>query len=95
MIQVGDRVRSFDFPRSREYEGERACFVEGVVEAITDPTTHEWFGDCPRYAVRVDRRVFGGAEHTGEEDTGGLVFPPVNGMGTWLGNKLTDGVELV
>lgn len=94
MIQVGDRVRSFDFPRSREYEGARACFVEGVVEAITDPATHEFFGDCPRYVVRVDRRVFSGNECTGENDTGELVFPPVNGLGTLFGDT-TDGVELV
>lgn len=74
-LVVGDRVRSYDFA------GNFDCYVEGVVEAITDPIE-----GCPRYEIRVQCRVFNsqpvdpGAEH---------VYPPVNGTPTWSG-KLTN-----
>jgi hypothetical protein len=70
---------------------EKQCYVEGVVEAITDPETHE-FRDCARYAIRVDRRVFAGEEHG---SVGELVYPPVNGTPSWLSGKPSSSVELV
>ena len=94
MIQVGDRVRSFDFeghPSARALEGESACFVEGVVRNITNPEVDTMFRDCAHYEIRVDRRIFGGVE---TEVVGGLVYPPVNGT-TRLFGGVTDFVELV
>ena len=93
MIQVGDRVRSFDFeghPSARALEGESACFVEGVVRNITNPEVDTMFRDCAHYEIRVDRRIFGGVE---TEVVGGLVYPPVNGT-TRLFGGVTDFVEL-
>lgn len=94
-IVVGDRVRSHDFDRlgpTRSTEGEDACYIEGVVEAITDPKTHEYFKDCPRYAIRVSKRMFAGENRDGPgSNVGELIFPPVNGTPTWLDN-ITSGV---
>ena len=86
-IAVGDRVRSFDFD-SRDLEGERACYVEGVVEGIFEPGIAVWRS----YAVRVTRRVICGEEEP--KDVGMIVRPPVNGIRTSLG-RVTDGVELL
>ena len=90
MIQVGSKVRSFDFARDgrgRDLEGERACYVEGVVEGFKEVE------GCERYIVRVDRKVFGGEE----EDILGRfphVYPPINGTPKLFGG-VCDGVELV
>lgn len=86
-IKVGDRVRSFDFPDSptgRTLEGPRAAYVEGEVVELRE------LEGCPRYIVRVERRVFGGKETTNR--IGELVHPPVNGTPSWLGD-VCDGVE--
>jgi hypothetical protein len=86
VLEVGARVRSFDFPDvARELEGERACYVEGVVEGVCRD-----FPDCPRYAIKVDRQVFAGKET--DHLVGEHVFPPLNGTPTWLGGT-TDAVE--
>lgn len=83
-IKVGDRVRSFDFD-DRDLEGERACYVEGRVEEIVES------GWCQRYAIRVERRVFGGEEIAeGYED---MVYPPVNGTKFVLRGSVASGVE--
>jgi len=92
IINIGDRVRSFDFG-SREVEGETACFVEGVVRNITHPSVDSNFRDCPHYEIRVDRRVLAGEEIDGAI-IGGLVYPPVNGTPSTFGG-VTDSVELV
>ena len=87
MIQIGDRVRSFDFANSRDVDGERACYVEGVLEGFKEVE------GCQRYVIRVDRKVFGGQE----EDILGrfkYVYPPANGTPTPFGG-LTCFVELV
>ena len=94
MIQVGDKVRSFDFAGpfangakyGRDLEGERACFVEGVVEAVVERE------GCPRYEIRVNRDVFGGEES--DRRVGNLVYPPVNGTPSLFGYDC-DNVELV
>tara|TARA_A100001037_G_C14961359_1_gene549516 strand:- start:285 stop:545 length:261 start_codon:yes stop_codon:yes gene_type:complete len=86
MIQVGDKVRSFDFANSRDIDGERACYVEGRVEEFV---TRQ---GCQRYRILVERCVFGGKEVDGRAGT--YVFPPVNGTPTPFGG-LTCFVELV
>ena len=95
MIQVGDRVRSFDFAQGdfgRELYGERACYVEGVVESFVERE------GCPRYEVRVEVDVFGGEEsgqRAGKRNrVGNLVYPPVNGTPKLFGG-VCDNVELV
>ena len=90
MIEVGSKVRSFDFARGesgRDLKGERACYIEGVVEGFKE------VDGCERYIVRVDRKVFGGKE----EDILGrfpYVYPPVNGTPRMLGG-VCDGVVLI
>ena len=94
MIQVGDRVRSFDFAGSfedgeqfgRNLEGERACYVEGVVESFVERE------GCPRYEIRVNRDVFGGEDS--DRRVGNLVYPPVNGTPSLFGDECNN-VELV
>ena len=89
MIQVGSKVRSFDFARGdrgRQLEGERACYIEGVVEGFKD------LEGCERYVIRVDRKVWAGEEV--DNPYRGHVYPPVNGTPTSLGG-VCDGVELV
>lgn len=83
-VKVGDRVRSFHF-EDRSLEGERACYVEGVVLA----TGRFGFPDCDRYKIAVDREVFGG--ELVEVPDGHMVYPPLNGTPTWHG-RVMDGV---
>jgi len=85
-IETGDRVRSYDFPGFRD-----DSYVEGVVEGVTDPDTHEHFRDCARYVIRVERQVAGGQEV--DYLVGELVYPPLNGTPSMLGG-VTNGVEL-
>jgi hypothetical protein len=90
-IQVGNRVRSFDFadgPDGRALEGERACYVEGTVMDIVEATD----GGYDRYRILVDRDVFGGKEL--DNRVGNEVFPPVNGTPTLFSGD-TDFVELI
>ena len=82
-ININDTVRSFDFHMNRDLEGERACYVEGVVEGFREVE------GCTRYDIKVTRAVFGGEEVEVEE--GARVFPPLNGTPTLLG-RITDGV---
>lgn len=74
-IEPGDRVRSYDFA------GIPDCFIEGVVEALTEPME-----GCPRYKVRVQRCVRQGLE---VPPFAMYVYPPVNGTPSWTG-KLTN-----
>ena len=84
-IQIGSKVRSFDF-HSRDITGEDACYIEGEVVDI------RWEEGCDRYVILIEKQVFAGKE----EDThvGSLVHPPVNGIPKWNGS-VTDGVELL
>lgn len=84
-IVVGTKVRSFDFA-DRSLEGERACYVEGVV------TGFERMEGCDRYEIKVTLDVFGGKEES--RRLGATIYPPVNGTPTWTG-RVTDGVEAV
>ncbi len=80
MIEVGNKVRSYDFPHDRE------CYVEGVVEALTEKE------GCERYMIRVTRKVWAGEEV--EDPYRGCVYPPVNGTPKLFGG-VTNFVERV
>jgi hypothetical protein len=84
-IQVGSKVRSFDFHYMRDLEGPRSCYMEGTV------TGFEEIRGCERYIIEVDRCVSGGKEH---DDFPSTIIPPVNGTRTSMG-RVTDGVEVV
>jgi len=92
-IAVGTRVRAFDFPSvvrdqlsGLDLDGERACFCEGVVEAIG-----EVMEGCPRYRIRTTRVVFGGSESPVDGDHR-TIWPPVNGAPQMFGRHPTFGV---
>jgi len=77
-LRIGDRVRSYDF------SGVLDTFAEGVIETVVP----EMEG-CPRYQVRVTRRVMEGRLLENFESH---VYPPVNGTPTWTGD-VTNLVE--
>lgn len=79
-IVPGERVRSYDFG------GIRTCYVEGVVEAITEPME-----GCPRYMLRIETRVLDGQTVPVEDP---YVYPPVNGTPSTFGG-VTNCVERV
>ena len=85
-INIGDKVRSFDFHNSRDIEGPDACFVEGIVESFKE------IEGCTRFEIKVTREVFRGEERQVEE--GERAFPPLNGTPTNRG-RITDGVVKV
>ena len=84
-IQVGSKIRSFDF-HSRDITGEDACYIEGEIVDI------RWHNGCDRYVVIIEKQVFAGKEE--DSHVGELVFPPVNGIEKTFGG-VTDGVELL
>lgn len=88
-IEVGTRVRSFDFPimtreglpLGLELQGERACYMEGVIEAIGEDDLE----GCRRYRILVDKIVRSGLEQpvvVGEGQRP-LIYPPLNGTPTF------------
>lgn len=91
-IAVGTRVRSFDFPLMTteglalglELEGERASYMEGVVEAIGEDNIE----GCRRYRILVDKIIFGGAPREIKVVPGQrpVIYPPLNATPT-LGSK--------
>ena len=84
-INIGDRVRTFDFPdATRALEGDHACYYTGTVEDITEA----YHGEA--YKIRVDGRVFTGTP----TDYDPYVYPPINGRPKLFGG-VTDGVELI
>jgi hypothetical protein len=85
-INIGDKVRSFDFPTHRDIEGPDACFIEGIVEGFTKVE------GCMRFDIKATRVVFDGVERDFEE--GERAFPPLNGTPTNKG-RITDGVVKV
>ncbi len=92
-INVGDRVRSYDFP---DLPGMKTtCYVEGIVEAI-GPVPD--IGGCDRYTIRIERRIWQRKEDEkwkeGREFPTGRCYPPVNGIPTSLGG-ITRGVEVL
>ncbi len=90
-IQIGDRVRSFDFGDAGDptygwdLTGEKAAYAEGVVVDIVE----ERIGDkC--YKIAVDIQIFNGRF----ADPNEFAFPPVNGRPMFGGNK-TNGVRKI
>jgi len=84
-IQIGTRVRSFDFANKRSLEGDQACYAEGEVVGF------EIFHGSTRYVIEVDRCIFAGEEVIDYPVT---IYPPVNGTPTWMGS-VTNSVEAV
>jgi|TARA_B100001094_G_C18099811_1_gene755102 hypothetical protein len=85
-INIGDKVRSFDFPTHRDIDAPDACFIEGIVEGFTKVE------GCMRFDIKATRVVFDGVERDFEE--GERAFPPLNGTPTNMG-RITDGVVKV
>ena len=86
-IKIGDTVRSFDFPdNTREAEGDKACYVEGVVEGIG--RLLDW-QPCDVYKIKCTKKVFGGKEI---KEHGEYYYVPVNGTRKLGSNRVTDGV---
>jgi len=58
-IEVGDRVRSYDFAHvgQRDLFGPQSDYIEGIVETID-----EWMEGCPRYKITVERQISSGRE---------------------------------
>lgn len=84
-IEIGDRVRSYDF------EFNRTAYVEGIVTAIRPAEP----GECSRYEIKVEKRFLcGGLDHSAEW-IGRKVYPPVNGTPRLFGERPTDFVERV
>lgn len=81
-IKPGDYVRSYDFDHTKD------CYVEGTVEEIG-----VMLEGCPRYRIRVDKRVWDGKEAT-SDFTEGLVFPPMNGVPKLMGGECKGVVPL-
>jgi hypothetical protein len=81
-INIGDKVRSFDFAAHRDIEGPDACFAEGIVEGF-------YTIGCTRFDIRVTRAVWEGKEVLTEVGT--RIAPPLNGTPTNMG-RITDGV---
>lgn len=90
IIQVGDTVRSYDFPDNSALAD---CYVEGVVEAIGEPQEGDPLSgsNCSRYKIKSTRTIWMGEEIP--EAKGRYVYPPVNGSSSWLGGKTAHGVE--
>lgn len=93
-ITIGTRVRSFDFAETvgdqeygRDLQGERACYIEGTVEAIDTENF-----DCPRYKIRIEHRVFAG--RVGLIPGEVVAYPPVNGTPKLFGG-VTNSVEVI
>ena len=80
IIQIGDTVRSYDFPDSA-----LECYIEGVIENI------EWHEGCERYKIRVTARIWEGKREGITADPM-YVYPPVNGTPTLMG-RVTNGVR--
>lgn len=97
-FQVGDSVRSFDFPGWDEVRGEalgmnttgeRVSYVEGVIVALIP--AGRGYHPHPTYEISVTRIVRGG-EICDVEGAGVTVCPPVNGTPTHKAPGHTFGV---
>lgn len=72
-INVGDAVRSYDFPDDYRWDAQ-GCYIEGVVLLIG---RFEFDNkSCERYKIRVDKRMWLGKPDAVRER---FVYPPVNG----------------
>lgn len=88
-VKVGDRVMSFDFP------GVDDCYAVGVVEEIGKFD----FGDCQHYKIKVEKYVLDGVDYVPGDKTKRAnipeyVYPPMNGVPSWLGS-VCNGVKVI
>lgn len=91
-VQIGTRVRSFDFAMGefgRDLTGDRASYVDGTVVAIGDFLGNGY----DQYKIRPDRQIAGGkcishnmADH---------YYPPVNGTPSLMEDDGTNYVERI
>ena len=79
-IQVGDKVRSYDFDYNTD------CYVEGDVLQVG-----VMYEGCPRYEIFVTRQVVCGKEKPNLLK-GHRVYPPINGTRRVLGG-ICNGVK--
>lgn len=89
-INVGDVVRSYDFPDDLRWDAQ-GCYVEGTVMTIG---RFEFDNkSCDRYKIRVTKRVWLNKPEAVREP---YVFPPVNGtLIAGRAGKVTFGVVKV
>ncbi len=83
-IEIGDIVRSYDFPDTLGLKNE--FYVVGEVIDIME------YEGCLRYVIRADRRVWNG--YPTLQGVTGPFYVPVNGTKTTLGG-VCHGVEKV
>lgn len=83
-IQIGDRVRSHDFPGKIGLVEE--FYIEGEVMDILE---HD---GCMKYEIWADRRVWNG--HTTRQGVPNYFYAPVNGTKTLLGGTCNGVVKL-
>ncbi len=88
LIQIGSKVRSFDFPPYRDLTGVSAHYIEGVVEDIKDTMNY----GLDQYSLCVTKIVEAGVE-TLVTCGSRFVYPVVNGTQTMVGPS--DTVELI
>ena len=85
MIEIGDRVRSYDFPFNDD------CYIEGVVVSI-EPWEH-CSCDQPHVSILVDVDTFEERNLVGE-----MVYPVApssNAVGFFPPNGLPSRIEIV
>ena len=94
---IGQRVHSFDFD-DQDLDGERACYVTGVVtgilktgEVAEDGETS--FQDCDRYIIAAESRTFAGQPQE-LVVPGQPFFPPLNGTPSWRGRTMNGVVRV-
>ena len=68
-IQVGDKIRGYDF---KPMDGREDSFVEGIVEVVN--STEQYFN---AFKVTCTKDVFGGENQTGKHSrVGKIVYIP-------------------
>jgi hypothetical protein len=89
IINVGDKVRSYDFRSHKD------CYVEGIVESIEG---HPLGGgtDAKIYLkFLITRKVFNGKEILDHDTIGEYNWVPQNGVPVAMSDRLTNEVELI
>lgn len=86
-IDVGDRVRSFDF-ESRDIDGPKAYYIEGTVVELV------MFQGCARYRIKSEIIVRAGDVASFIPKDFEYILPPINGTPKLMGGEC-EGVELI
>lgn len=85
-IQVGDRVKSLDFPGYGSLPPDESCYAIGTVRGFVEQA------GCWRYEIEVEEQVWHGRPDV--FDAGQLICPPVNGTLTSMG-RVCNGVTKI